>query len=160
MIYIAICEDNKTEADALGQTVSSWLADNHVLADLSVYTQSKNLQYDIQDGKHFDLLLSDVEMPNIDGMKLAAYIKQYLPDILIIFITNHLKYAVDAFELSVFRYIPKNSSDGKFIQALNDAVHMITLQADRFYTIQTSNRIEKIAYQRILYIQREGKTLF
>lgn len=96
-------------------------------------------------------------MPNIDGMNLAAYVKRYLPEVLIIFITSHLKYAVDAFELSIFRYIPKNSIGSRLPQALKDAINMIKIQTDEFYAIKTPTRVEKIPYHKILYIQREGK---
>ena len=102
-------------------------------------------------------ILSDIEMPYIDGMDLAAYIKRYLPEVLIIFITSYLKYAIDAFELSIFRYIPKNSLNVRLPHALRDAINMITLQADQYYTIEMPSRIEKIPYNKILYIQREGK---
>lgn len=34
---------------------------------------------------------------------------------------------------------------------------MINMQANDYYVIQTSSRIEKIPYKKILYIQREGK---
>ena len=64
--------------------------------------------YDIQEQKHYDLILSDIEMPKMNGMELAGYIKSYLPQVFIIFITSHIKYAIDAYELSIFRYVPKN----------------------------------------------------
>lgn len=51
-------------------------------------------------------------MPGNSGMNIAAQIKKDLPEALIIFITSHLKYAVESFELSIFRYIPKDS-EGK-----------------------------------------------
>ncbi|ANU44950.1 DNA-binding response regulator [Enterocloster clostridioformis] len=157
MIYIAICDDNEKLVHILTKRVKTYLRENNVLADLEVYTQSRLLQYDIQERKYFDLILSDIEMPNIDGMKLAAYIKQYLPDVLIIFITSYLKYAVDAFELSIFRYIPKNAIESRLPQALEDAINMINIQANDYYMIQMPSRIEKIPYKKILYIQREGK---
>ncbi len=103
------------------------------------------------------MVLCDIEMPDIDGMRLSAYIRRHLPNTLIILITSHLKYAIDAFELSIFRYIPKNSLDIRLEHALKDAVNMIQLQADQYYTIKMPSRIEKIQYHRILYIQREGK---
>lgn len=157
MIYIAICDDNEKSASALKSRVTAYLKKNNVLAELTVYTQSRMLQYDIQEGKYFDLILSDIEMPHIDGMKLAAWLKQYLSEVLIIFITSYLKYAVDAFELSIFRYIPKNAVDDRLPQALRDAIHMINMQANDYYMIQMPSRIEKIPYKKILYIQREGK---
>lgn len=157
MIYIAICDDNVKSVDILKNKVTMLLKEYNVLAEVMVYTQSRMLQYDIQEGRHFELILSDIEMPNIDGMDLVAYIRKYLPEVLIIFITSHLKYAIDAFELSIFRYIPKNSIDSRLPHALKDAINMINIQVDKYYTIQMLSRIEKIPYQKILYIQREGK---
>lgn len=157
MIYIAICDDNDRSVEILKKKVEVFLRENNILADVSVYTQSNLLQYDIQESKYFDLILSDIEMPGIDGMSLAAYIKKYLPEALIIFITSYLKYAVDAFELSIFRYIPKSSLNSRLPHALRDAVNMINVQADKYYTIQMPSRMEKIPYHKILYIQREGK---
>lgn len=157
MIYIGICEDDEKASKILKNKVTMLLKEYNVPADITVYTKSKMLQYDIQEGKYFDLILSDIEMPDIDGMVLAAYIKKYLSEVLIIFITSHLKYAVDSFELSIFRYIPKNSIDSRLPYALKDAINMINIQADRYYIIQMPTRIEKIPYWKILYIQREGK---
>lgn len=157
MIYIAICDDNEKTVEILKSRVIAFLKDNNILADINVYTRSTMLQYDIEEGKHYDLILSDIEMPHIDGMNLAAYIKRYLPEVLIIFITSHLKYAVDAFELSIFRYIPKNALNVKLPHALKDAINMINIQADEYYMIEMPSRIEKIPYHKILYIQREGK---
>lgn len=157
MIYIAICDDNEKTAELLNHKVMTCLKENKILANITIYTQSRLLQYDIQEGKYFDLVLSDIEMPHMDGMDLAAYMKKYLPEVLIIFITSHLKYAIDAFELSIFRFIPKNAIHTRLPHALLDAVHMIKLQGDKYYTIQTPSRIEKIPYQKILCIHREGK---
>lgn len=132
-----------------------FLKKNNTLAKTEVYTHSQMLQYDVQEGKYFDLILSDIEMPHVDGMELAAYIRRYLPEIIIIFVTSYLKYAIDAFELSVFRYIPQKELDSRLPQALKDAIAIINFQSEKSYTIQLPSRVEKIPYQKILYIQRE-----
>lgn len=157
MIYIAICDDNEKSVIALKDRVVSYTKKNNVIADITTYTQSRILQFDIQEGKYFDIILSDIEMPHIDGMNLAEYIKKYLPEVLVIFITSYLKYAIDAFELSIFRYIPKNMIDDRLNHALQDAIKLIENQSDKFYFIQMPSRVQKIPFQRILYIQREGK---
>ncbi|MCI9340148.1 MAG: response regulator transcription factor [Dorea sp.] len=157
MIYIAICDDDKESVSILKDRVTLLLKNNSIIADISVYTKSQVLKYDIEEKKYFDLILSDIEMPELDGMVLAGHIKSYLPDVLIVFITGYLKYAVDAFELSVFRYIPKNLLDIKFDHAVLDAIKIIQKRSDRVYYILTPSRSEKILHQRILYIEREGK---
>lgn len=157
MIYIAICDDNEKTVKVLKGMVANYLKENGIPADLAIYTKSSLLWYDIQEGKYFDLVLSDIEMPDMDGMKLAKYIKVYLPEVLIIFITSHLKYAVDAYELSIFRYIPKCDSASRLPHALKDAINMIQMQTNDYYVIDMPGRIEKIPYKKILYLQREGK---
>ena len=71
MIYIAICDDDEELVEKLKADVCQVLKEIHVIADISIYTQSKMLQYDIEEGKFFDLILSDIEMPNVNGMNLC-----------------------------------------------------------------------------------------
>ena len=54
-----------------------------------------------------DLALLDVEMPVMNGIELAAAIKEYQPDAAIIFVTAYPKYAVDAFAVRASGYLLK-----------------------------------------------------
>ena len=154
---IAICDDDEEMIELVKTNIITLLKEKVLTAEITAYVQSREMQYDIQEGKFFDLVLCDIEMPDIDGMKLSAYMKNYLPDVLIIFITAHLQYTIDAFELSIFRYIPKDSFKARFRHAFEDAVHTIQMQSNQYYIIQIAGHLEKIRYRRILYIQREGK---
>ena len=58
----------------------------NIPAKLEIYTNSQTLLFDVEDGKHLDLVLSDIEMPYINGMQLASKLYQYLPNIIIFFI--------------------------------------------------------------------------
>ena len=108
MIYIAICDDNKQIIGKLKKKVRSLLEARNIPAKLEIYTNSQTLLFDVEDGKHLDLVLSDIEMPYINGMQLASKLYQYLPNIIIFFITAYTEYAIDSYTLNIFRYIPKN----------------------------------------------------
>ena len=54
-----------------------------------------------------DLALLDIDMPGINGMELAARIKQMQPKTAIVFLTGYSQYAVDAFRLHVSGYLLK-----------------------------------------------------
>ena len=71
--------------------------------------------------------------------------------------TSHTEYAINAFELSIFRDGPKNNLETKLTAAITDAAKLIELEAGQEYTIQTANHMEKIPYKDIFYIQRDGK---
>ena len=158
MIKIAICDD-EGRAVALHETiVKNSLQTSGIGYEITMYTQSCNLLCDItDDGFFYDLILLDIEMPGVSGMEISQQIKDFLPNIKIIFVTSHTEYAIDAFEFSIFRYVPKNNLESKLTAAVTDAAKLIELEAGQEYIIQTTNRMEKIPYRDILYIQRDGK---
>ena len=96
-------------------------------------------------------------MPGVSGMEIPAQIKPCLPNVKIIFVTSHIEYAIDAFELSIFRYVPKDNLEKRLVAAITDAAKLIELEAGQEYTIQTNSRMEKIPLKEIFYIQRDGK---
>lgn len=87
------------------------------------------------------LILLDIEMPKMSGMELSEKIKLYFPNIKIIFIASHIEYAIDAFELSIFRYVSKSDLTDRLSAAVADAAKLIELETGREYIIQTAGRI-------------------
>lgn len=158
MIKIAICDDEERAVALAEKNVRTCLKAQGIGCEITTYTQSRNLLYDItDDGFFYDLILLDIEMPGISGMEIPQQVKAYLPNVRIIFVTSHTEYAIDAFELSIFRYVPKNNLEVKLAAAVIDAAKLIELEAGQEYTIQTANRMEKIRCKDIFYIQRDGK---
>lgn len=158
MIRIAICDDEQDAVVLHEEMVRKSLQTSGIGYKITTYTQSSNLLYDIMDdGFFYDLILLDIEMPGVTGMEISEKIKPFLPNVKIIFVTSHLEYAIDAFELSIFRYVPKDNLDNRLVAAVTDAAKLIELEAGKEYAIQTSSRMEKIPYKDIYYIQRDGK---
>lgn len=158
MFRIAVCDDEKAMIQANVRIAEECLKKTGTAGEIKTYISSDNLLYDItEDGFYFDLILLDIEMPQVTGMELAAKIKPVLPEVKVIFITSHVEYAIDAFELSIFRYVPKNDLEKRLPAAVTDALKLLALEEGRVYTIQTSSRLERIPYRDILYIERDGK---
>ncbi len=158
MLRIAVCDDEEKAVSLHKKITEECLRRCGSMGEIFTYTTSENLLYDItEDHFFFDLILLDIEMPGSTGMELAKKIKPYLPNIKIIFITSHVEYAIDAFELSIFRYVPKNDLERRLPAAVSDAVKLLGLEEGKTFTIQTNSRLERIPYKEIHYIEREGK---
>ncbi len=158
MVHIAICDDDSAAVRANQTIAEDCLRRCGSAGEIAAYTHSDGLLWDItEDGAFFDLILLDIEMPGSTGMELAGAIRPFLPHVKIIFITSHVEYAIDAFELSIFRYVPKDDIARRLPAAICDALRLLSLEEGRTYTIQTSSRLEKIPYREILFIQRDGK---
>lgn len=157
MIRIAVCDDERCFVEQIHSLLSSQAKELAAAVSISTYMSSGQLLYDVEEGVHFDLLFLDIEMPEKDGMSLAAAIRQFLPLAFIVFITSHTKYAVKAFELSVFRYIPKSELAVCLPLALKDASLLIGKNSHKTYVVESPRRMLKIAVDDILYIYKEQK---
>ncbi len=158
MLRIAVCDDDRAAVQANIKTAEDCLRECGSTGEIAAYTDSGNLLCDItEDGFFFDLILLDIEMPGSTGMELAGRIRPFLPNVKIIFITSHVEYAIDAYELSIFRYVPKQDAGRRLRGAICDAIRLLELEEGKFYTIRTSSRLEKIPLKEILFLSRDGK---
>ncbi len=70
----------------------------------------------------------DIEMPEIDGLKLAEKLQEENPDVVVAFITSWNQYAVQAFELNAIDYILKPIRVERFKQMVDRISHEITIK--------------------------------
>ena len=69
-----------------------------------------------------DFVVSDVQMPEMDGLEMISEIRKVNPDIPCILITSHgeFDYFMRANELGVYRYIQKPLDVNELFEAIND----------------------------------------
>lgn len=67
----------------------------------------------------FDLVFLDINMPHIDGLEMAGFVKEFKPYAAVIFVTGHDEYHLEALRLSALDYIQKPIH----LEALNEALN-------------------------------------
>lgn len=74
---------------------------------------------------HYDLILTDLKMPDIDGMEFLMTIKETQPDAKVIMITGYstLEHAEEAARLGAYNYIEKPFTPDTLIAAVREALH-------------------------------------
>ena len=157
MIKIAICDDEEILLEKNRTIVQEYITKNRIVAEIETYTSGDFMLGDIEDGMQYDLLLLDIEMPHKSGMEIANVVKAFLPECLVIFVTSYLKYAIDSFALSIFRYIPKQELEPRLNQALKDEFNTIMIENEDVYMIMMQTKLIKIPLKEVLYIQKNGK---
>jgi len=112
-----------------------------------------------------DLLILDVEMPGLSGIQLAKSLTK-LP--IIIFISSHINYAVDAFEVDAIDYLVKPVAPERMMRAVEKARLMIEMKhahsgqeglqgvTDDSFFIKEKNTFVRINYAEVLYIESLG----
>jgi len=80
----------------------------------------------------YDLLLSDIRMPKLDGIDLLERVKSVQPNLKVILITAHatVSQAVNAVKLGAFDYITKPFEDEELFVAIEKALEFKNLESE------------------------------
>ena len=157
ILHCAICDDEPIVAHATKSKVDNILSKLDISYEISIYTCSKQLLFEMDGCNQFDLLIIDIEMPEVSGFKIAEIAKRYYKNSLVIFLTSHINYAIEGYEMNVFRFIPKEQADERLERYVVDAVKMITDVLQKSYVVKRHDFVEKIFYNDINYITKDGK---
>lgn len=87
-------------------------------------TKSASEGFEILSAGGIDIVLTDLKMPDIDGMQVLKKIKQEWPDTEVIMITGYqtINTAVEAIKLGAFDYIEKPFVPGTIVEAIDKAL--------------------------------------
>ncbi len=95
----------------------------------SVFSDGMDLVDDYHGG--FDILLMDIKMKHLDGMKAARKIAVWMGAVVIIFITTMAQYAVAGYEVDALDFILKPIDYGRFEPKLTKAIGVVEKQGKR-----------------------------
>ena len=102
---IALCDDQIEYAETLLVKLKSFEAFS--CAKLDLFSSGNQLLQSVENGNIYDLFFLDIDMPGIDGLELGKRLNSYCKKAIIIFVTNHEKYAIDAFDCDACGYLPR-----------------------------------------------------
>lgn len=157
ILSCVVCDDNRKEAEITKERILKVYKNCKFTCEVSVYTKGHHLLSIIESKRNIHLLVLDIEMPDISGIELAKALKKVGKHCVIIFLTSHSEYAIEGYELGIFRFIPKDRSNEMLERALLDAAEKIMHDFRKTFLVQHQNSIEKIFYDDINYIKKDGK---
>lgn len=107
-----------------------------------------------------ELVLLDIDMGETNGIELGEQIKALYPDAVVIYITAHEKYALEAFRVRAFHYLLKPLTKDNFIRVLDEALEHIRSKApeepEKVFSLQIKGEFVSIPYSDIFYFEKIG----
>ena len=156
---IAVVDDDFNILNQV-KTEINRLAEKELIAlKAEYYHKGQLLLYELDENLTFDVYILDVEIEDIDGLTLAGKVRERQKDAYIVFLTAHLKYAVQGYAVHAYQYIPKELLESKLKITLLQIYQLFEEGRNKFFHIQTNSRYERIAYKNIYYIYKDRKNV-
>lgn len=106
MLKIAICDDEKSQLNSLKNILSIHLDLKGIDYKIYEFNSGESL-IDSITKEHYDIIFSDIEMGNLDGIETARNIRLYNKKSIIIFVTAYADFVFQGYEVKAFNYILK-----------------------------------------------------
>lgn len=158
-MYVAICDDENEHIIQLENCMMKlrkefqnlrWKTFGNAESFLEVYNKNKH---------EFDILITDIEMAGMNGVELAAQIREGNSNIIIFFLTSHTEYAIQCFRPEPMNFWLKPIEYSVFENDMKRAAQRIEA-FQRYITIIEDRFPIRINYMDIKYIEKkERKTI-
>lgn len=107
-----------------------------------------------------DIVLLDISMPHIDGLKLAKHIRRHDNNCVIIFITSMAQYAIDGYSVDALDFLLKPLSYATFKIRMKRAVDAVKRDITQDIIIISGYNRVKRSIKDITYVESNKHRLF
>ena len=155
MFRIAICDDETVFLDLEKRIIEEHLNSFDLEFKVDAFSSGRDL-LEKEDNGSYDLIMLDVEMPEIDGMTVAGRLREKKVLTPIAFVSAYINYSTDGYHVQAVRYILKNQRIGMYIEECLDHILKVLDLNNRVIDLEFSIGRRRINVNDILYLQSEG----
>ncbi len=122
---------------------------------------------DLLQGAPADLVLTDIHMPDMDGIELARHLLKLAHPPVVIFTTAFHEHAVQAFEVNAVDYLMKPVRVQRLLSALHkvprlkpvsaEKLSQLPASARRFLSVTERSRVVLVPVEDVIYLKAELK---
>lgn len=151
---IAVCDDDPRDIERISRCMVR-------LVDFAVeygffHTPMELLRASFGEGQSPDIYILDIEMPGMNGLEVAKAIRIKDSKALIVFLTSHVKYMPDVFEVVTFDFISKPITEER-LRALLDKAETYLNRTDQSFLFTFRQCRYSLKYDEILYLEKRGR---
>ena len=155
MFRIAICDDETVFLDLEKRIIEEHLNSFDLEFKVDDYSSGSELM-EKAESISYDLIMLDVEMPGIGGMKVARSLREKKIMTPIAFVSAYMDYSTDGYRVMAVRYILKNKDLGMYIEECLDHILKKLDLDNRVVDLEFSIGRRQINVNDVLYLQSKG----
>ncbi len=152
-MHIFICDDEPKMLSDIAGKVAALLPED----ELRLFSSGGELLSCLEKSV-CDILLLDIDMPEITGLQVARELSALKKKPLLVFVTSHDELVYDSFQYHPFAFLRKNRFDAEIDKVLQDCVRELEEKEQHFCFRSDGNDV-RLLLADILYFEAEGNYL-
>lgn len=151
ILKVALCDDNQPEQELLRSFLAKYELEHDIDFQIATFSDGKELLHSYSQAGCFHLLLLDMEMPNMNGLDAAKFIRKNIDkNVNIIFISHYPEYMQQSMHVRPFFYLNKPVTYEMFQDILNEFVQEL-VENETYVTLVHTNLNETMVHIKELY---------
>lgn len=151
MIRIALVEDDKQMTLELIEVTQRFFKENNVKSEIYTFANAEDFLCDFKN--NYNLILMDIDLPNMDGMKAIQHLRETKSDTMVIFVTSLAQYAIEGYKVNAFDFVVKPVQYYNFALTLKRALKSLLVQSEKSIIINNKSFMQKIDISNLKYIE-------
>ena len=152
MISVAICDDNRTFCKQMNDRLAAMAEKRRIGCSFELFYDGEDLLDSVLKGVRFDIIFLDIEMTSCDGIKTAEGIREVDKTALIIYVSSHSQYAIEAYKVRPFQFLPKPFKVSQLEKYFASAIDEVLID-DAYFRYVDRNKNFKLPLKEILYFE-------
>ena len=123
--------------------------------NLFTYSRAEAFFQKMEQGYEFDILVSDIDMPDMGGLELGKRLHEEGGGPYVVFLTAYLEYAAESYIIEAYQYILKEDMEKRLPPILRQLIDRVKREKKQFRMIGTPTSKVRIYYRDMIYIEKE-----
>ena len=154
---VAVVEDEKEQREQLQTYITQYAQEAGMSIEVELFPSGRELLEGYS--SKYDVILLDIEMPEIDGMETARQIRTQDEEVVLMFVTNLAQYAINGYGVGALDFVLKPVNYYTFSVRFARAIARARQRENGQILLNLPDCVRKINTQQIYYVEVQNRML-
>lgn len=158
MINIAIVDNEKSVLENISGILSDMRGESDDI-HIDTYEKAKDFLAAFETVR-YQILISDVDMPEMNGIEMGKKARDCDPNIYIIFLTAYVEYAIESYRMEAYQYILKEDVEERLPEIIKRLIGIVRNHSVKYCYIGSDTHRIKMCQDDIIHIRKTKGTKY
>lgn len=150
MIKIASVEDERNVQLEIERYIKMGIKNDSEI-EVDLYRSAEEY---LLSGEKYDLVITDIELPGINGLELGRKVREDNPEVYLVFLTSYSEFASESYIIEAYQYILKKDIEERLPLLVQKVILEIKKRYEEYRWIGNNQDKRKIYYKDIVCIRK------